>query len=501
VASRNAFKAVPFLKDEHGPFVHDVCAYVRGSPKRHLMLSATSAYLDDKYLQLPSLNESRYERFMQRAGKALLTDHTSLCCMLHMCGKKEARQSELPPETRSLYLCTPAVKFQGQQFSRGFKDSGTVTYHTATVVNVKLQQAKNDLLEPLLECKYADGHVETLHKAQVLECMEAGYVQHLEASGSNQPWQLYDGLTQAKIPLHEAFLQDCRLITARLSELTQRDVLLPVDVNTKVESSQAELRALLEQPGENQQAWMDAYDAETQMCRGVPMVGFEDALAELEENKLIYVERLCTELEERVMLRGLLHDARTKIFDHTLIPIGRSTEAREARAKHGMDELKYYASRYHHLFSKPEREFLTGLKQDYQDFKNRVAASKEWQEMGHKKLFSIVYTCFPQRWPDFHEFMGVDRSMSLDTSPAERHVSTENRVVNKYRTRLTDDLINKLMFISELGPPMDAVDWGAVIKIWQAMKPQGRHEAPWKPDLPVDSAPEVPDDAGADVGA
>jgi hypothetical protein len=291
----------------------------------------------ETYLNTKIANQTRWSaaQYNIHRTRAITVDWHVLVITLHEIGKKACRRSELVAASADLYLSTPLCSFVGVQYSREFKTGRTTERHVGTIYKVTEVDGTDDLLHPGLHGKYLDGHVETLTKAQLIDLLEAPNVSGT-ANFSSELYELYLEISEASFLLMSAWQMDVARATKRLSEMIQRDSVLPSEIRTKLRALHGELDHFAAEKTPAEAAICAEYDDQRQLWRGIAVPNFTTGLRKSTAAKRDYIKhfkeelgRLFEEDEDVVALVELL-------MDTTSWPM----EDREKMTEFGVQEMK-----------------------------------------------------------------------------------------------------------------------------------------------------------------
>ena len=479
-----AYNAVQYYRETITDTIKGEMAHFAVSPKRQHLQQKLARLVGVSLLKLVSLHGVRWQASLTRTLKALVRGWVPNAMALHEDGKKAARQSLMPVESRKLYLSSPPASFVGLQFGRQFTGHGMCT---ATVVSAAdPHPGGNELTSPIFLVRYQDRYEENLCKAQILDCAESGVLTVLEESTA---YRLYCASTAARHRWTLAFLYDVKATSLkRLSELSQRAALTPLALNVKTDAVLAELEMFKTEAGPEEAQFTASYDPAREMYDGLTVADFEGAKATVAADKLTYLNHLVTGISEDVPASGPINEARIQVFDFCSIPTG--PENQTQRASYGNSSVRSLVSQWWPVFQcsrDRSQEAMCNVQEafvsEWQSIKARYNQSATWQLKSNEDMRKLLYTTQASTYPLFMELLEADASDPLDTSCCERWISDQNLHKTNQRTCLSASVLNDLMMISINGPPLEEVDWPAIITIWNNDCARGRYDAIWKADV------------------
>lgn len=226
------------------------------------------------------------------------------------------------------------------------------------------------------------------------------------------------------------------------------------------------------------------YDPTRELYLGVPIAEWDEAIAELAEFRVGYLQQVITQLTTRVTCVGEVNEARIKMFDFQDIPLGFSEEAVRARAAHGNEEVAKFVKRFTHFWDddRPTDVVVAAVLAEWSEIKSRYARSSSWQLKQNAEIRTLLYAGLATEFPEWQVITQVDAALPLDNSAVERYVSAQNRIKGKTRANLKTPLLSNLMMTSLNGNQPCDVDWHAIIEIWNKHTSRGRYGNVWKTD-------------------
>lgn len=356
----------------------------------------------------------------------------------------------------------------------------------------------SDLLQPRLVAKYSDNVKETLHKAIVLDLMESDEVELT----TQEAYAEFMTLTSARFLLTQAFIEDARTITAALSLLCQRACLLACDINLKHDAVQAQLRALGHKPGYNESTIRQQYCAVTQTFQGLAIPNWEEDSKLFLRDRTKYLMNLCNALAEKIPLTEGVHGWISVIMNRKDWPLDCSEpvegepEAQEhpmdAYGTHEMGELlshykkfmtdKWPLLSFETIAQNVQTEWSTWKALVLRDHKTLKAGGLHTLKVHH--LWQRLVTTFDDRLTFLTFLIKICLKVPYDTSCCERWFSLMNRLKSKYRNRMSQILIQNLMFICAHGPKkLVDLDVPAAIGMWRNNSKRGRYMGKWMQDM------------------
>ena len=478
LAASEAWKEIPYLAETWTAVTNKSIAHGNGSPKRLFSMRIFAEFLQEHMLAIPNLHGIRWQASLQKSALHTVRDFRAMAAHFHYFGKTHAVQSSLGNQMKKLFFDTPVSEFMGLQFGRRFEGQGL---HTATVVAIEdLGEAKNDLEPAVIKVAYQDKYEEMMTKAQVIECVEAGYQAVLLAS---EIYQHYDAFTNAMYLLTTAFIADYRSVLTRLSLLIQRNGVSVLQINNKLDATLAELQTLLSVTGSTEASIRTSYDSDRELFKGIPIDSWEASRSQFRELKEAMISKLVSKLNARVRCVGPLNDARLIMFDFKAIPTGSDEVNVEARTSYGNNEVINFAKHFFKLWKdgRTADDIAAQLLTEWNTIKARYNALQGWQRRSNNDLRTTLYTL--EEFPEWHRMTNIDCGLPPDDSECERFVSCMNRIKSKTRTRLAGKTLNMLMKISLNGPHPTDVDWMEILEVWRNNTTRGRYSASWKADM------------------
>ena len=100
----HAYNAVECFKGEFNQTLKDQLSHFSVSPKRQHLAHKFARRVGQQILKLVSVHGVRWQAALTHVLRALIRGWVAHVMAIHEDGKKAARQSDLPKETRKLYL-------------------------------------------------------------------------------------------------------------------------------------------------------------------------------------------------------------------------------------------------------------------------------------------------------------------------------------------------------------------------------------------------------------
>ena len=480
-ACNDAYNEISYFKDEYDPTVRGTYSEYSCSAKKKTQLhNVATAIHENKLLRLCKQHGIRWQESLKRGTRAMFMDWRALCADMHRRGKRATAKRDVPEPLRSLHLSTPAEQFKGVQLQYAFESNrGVRKFYPATITKVNQPTLSNDLEEKLFELTFPqDGHKLQLCKAQLLEAMEEGFQSVLLAQPS---YEKYDKLSRLRWLRTAALLLDTQNITKPLSQMHQRDTLLPTDIDIKNAAVQAELSKLLAAPGVNEKAVNDNFDNDSQCYRGIAVSHCDASTAAFQADKAKYLTALKANLKTRLdIFKEPIHKARDCLFNHKMWP----TDDQQLAA-HGDEDLVLLIKQFEMiLVHKGEEidELVQCMKSEWTEVKLYVTQQKKLMDMKCKEMWKTIYK-ERERFPCLHRLLSLERKLPMDSSSIERRFSTMNRLKSKWRNTLSQQVLNDLMMVC-----CNAVEWPdnefflKVISKYRSLTQRKRYEGKWRAD-------------------
>ena len=487
LATAVAFNEVPYYRTDFDSVTREVYSTINKSPKTRANCKKIAEDLDsDRFVSLCRLHGIRWQRALQRAVKAVFTDWRVLCIDFQERGKKQTRQAALSQDSRGKYLRTPVADFKNVTYSRKFQGSG---WHTGQIKAVLPTNGNDfDLEEACLKGVYQDKHVEFLHKAELLDLLEADDPELAQ----NSLYKLYSGVADGQYLCTLGFMIDVRTILAELSELCQRGTLLAADVNLKLEAVRDRIISLQEKPGPTENAISSKFDTERELYRGIAVPHWKDGRKQYLVDRKRYLKKLLEVLGGEGMT-GVLHDNMNTLLNVPAYPIN----DHQAMLDHGQEAIAELARHFHHFFKFGRRadgiesveEMIPKLQLQWTCVMRAVRKDayalkrKGLHTYQPSELIAHINLKLGHLYPELCFLLKVCVKVPLDTSCCERWISLLNRLKSKTRNRLSNTLLQNLMFICANGPAnLKGLPVQAALKKWRAGQKRGRYQGKWKAD-------------------
>ena len=124
-------------------------------------------------------------------------------------------------------------------------------------------------------------------------------------------------------------------------------------------------------------------------------------------------------------------------------------------------------------------DVLVAARSELDEIKGRMPS---WSTRTNKEIRQMLFTSFASQYPIYHRFLLIDAACIMDSTDCERFISQQNLVKTKQRTRIGDGLLDNCLQIQINGPEPDAVDYPAILQIWQSNSVRGRYNGVWRAD-------------------
>lgn len=482
LGNKEAWATVPYFVNDWTDITNQSVAHLSVSPKRQHALTVFADWLGDHIVKISNLHGVRWQESLLSSARNTLRDFRALACEFHEFGKMNAKQRDLDLVMRKVFFHTPCAELVGKQFGRRFAGPEASGIFTATISSIDdlPADAKTDIEVPIINVSYQDGFAEKLCKGQVIECLEAGFSQVLEASPIYKHNMRF---TDGKYLLATAFIADWREPMSRMSQLIQRSGISSLKINQRAATLEAELLQLIATPGPLEARVRLDYCAERELYLGIPVHGFEEGSAWLQEIRGPFLTKLAEKVAARVTCTGPIAEAACIMFDFTAIPLGKEQEQVLARAEYGNKEVLAFAMHFAALWGddRSAEEIGAALVAEWTSIKTRYAGSVGWQSRSNDQMRSFLYGLRAE-YPEWAVATNMDGGNPSDNSCCERWVSSLNRIKSKWRARMNAETADNCMMIANNGPAAAQVDFQQVLAIWHQNSNRGRYKAAWRSD-------------------
>ena len=472
--SAEAWKKVPYFAEDVDKICRDaVSTYHRSGKKQWNCQRVAEELKEAKHRKLTSFCQTRFQRALSNALRALMTNWRATCVHLHELAHQSVCTT-IAHKANCLTLRSPLTSFVGRSYLRKFE--GYQQLYTVSITGVvDAVGGENEFDRPRLQATvkphqrgYKQGD---LYKSEVVDQFDP--TDRLAGCAS---FELYNKLTSARFVKSALFILDARGPQARLSELTQRDNFSLKSLSRKLGSIDSELQAMEAAPKADESEFVQGCCAQSEIFKGIQVLN--EGLEQFEEDRAVYLAELRPQLKsEDLQLTDPVDIALRELFDYETwpdeVPIGFFD-----------NHLQTVSSHYKSFFTQHcGDKFIFKLKREWadlvKDVQNLAGVTKQSYELVWQKVaMSSSIGSAPKL------LLEIEQSMSRDTSCNERWFSLMNRLKDKRRNRMSSEVMDDLMFICLHAPksihqikPL----LPNIIEIWKEQsKCRGRYAAKWK---------------------